>query len=115
MKKTLTRKGLKEISLSPYPGVCFVTKDPKVFKRAALELYDRQEDLDGKSGRFLQGPSWYHPHTSLVWWTSNEVLAHEMAHVVFGLFDTVGIRTECGNDEPFCYMLSYLIFETTSK
>lgn len=113
MKRRLTRDKLRELSLRPYPGMVFVTKDRKAFVRAAKELFGRDEDLTGKCGRFLQGPSWYHPHTALVWWSKPENLAHELAHTVFGIFDTVGINPSCGNDEAFCYMLSQLFLEAT--
>ena len=112
-KPKLTRTRLRELSLRPYPGVVFVTKDRKAFERAAKELFNRDEDLRGKAGRFLQEPCWYHPHTALVWWSRPETLAHELAHVVFGVFDNVGIRCESGNEEPFCYLLSQLYLEAT--
>ena len=115
MKRKLTRTKLREIPLRPYPGVVFVTKDRKAFVRAAKELFNRDEDLRGKAGRFLQEPTWYHPHTVLVWYSNPATLAHELAHVVFGVFDSVGINPCCGNDEPFCYMLSQLFLEATQK
>jgi hypothetical protein len=115
MKKKITRNNLIELPLRPYPGMVFVTKNRKAFERAAMELFGREEDLRGKAGRFLMEPSWYHPHTALVWYSSPAVLAHELAHVIFGIFDTVGIRAESGNEEPFCYMLSQLFMEATEK
>lgn len=115
MTRRLTRKNLRELTLRPYPGMVFVTKDRKAFELAAKQLLDRDEDVRGKAGRFLQGPSWYHPHTAIVWWTTPATLAHELAHVIFGVFDNVGITVECGNEEPFCYMLSQLFMEATEK
>jgi len=113
MKKKLTRTGLKEIPLRPYPGMVFVTKNRKAFELAAKQLFGRDEDLRGKAGRFLQESSWYHPHTALIWYSTPATLAHELAHVVFGIFDTVGIRPTSGSEEPFCYMLSQLFLEAT--
>ena len=114
-KPRLTRTHLRGIPLRPYPGMVFVTRNREAFKRAAKELFNREEDLRGKAGRFLQEPTWYHPHTSLVWWSTPETLAHELAHCVFGVFDNVGIHSQCGNEEPFCYLLSQLFLEATQK
>ena len=114
-KRELTRAGLRGVSFRPYPGSVFVTRDKRVFERAARELFGREEDLSGKAGRFLQEGCWYHPHVALVWYSSPHVLAHELSHVVFGIFDTVGIQPSSGNEEPFCYMLSQLFLEATEK
>ena len=110
-KPKLTRTRLRELSLRPYPGMVFVTKDRKAFERAAKELFNRDEDLRGKAGRFLQEPCWYHPHTALVWWTKPETLAHELAHVVLDIFGCCGIDPSSGSGEPFCYLLSQLYLE----
>lgn len=114
-KKKLNKQGLRELTLRPYPGVVFVTKDRKAFVRAARDLFGRDEDLRGKAGRFLQEPCWYHPHTALVWWSNPETLAHELAHVCFGVFDMIGADPREGREEPFCYLLSQLYLEATQK
>jgi hypothetical protein len=93
----------------------FVTKDRKAFERASKELFDRDEKLTMQAGRFLAGPTWYHPHTALVWWTKPETLAHELGHVVLDIFETVGINPVSGGGEPFCYLLSQLFLEATQR
>ena len=114
-KNKLTRADLKELPLRPYPGYVFVTRNRKAFVRAAKELFDTDEDLTGKCGRFLGGASWYHPFTYLVWYSSPETLAHELAHVIFALFECVGIDPREAREEPFCYMLSQLILEANQR
>ena len=114
-KNKLTRTHLKELPLRPYPGFILVTRNRKAFVRAAKELFDEAEDLTGKCGRFRMGPSWYHPFTAVVWYSSPETLAHELAHVIFAIFDHVGIDPRDGREEPFCYMLSQLILEANTK
>lgn len=111
--RTLTRTKIKELPLRPYPGMVFVTKDRKAFERAAMELWNRDERQNGIAqwGRFVAGPSWYHPHTALIWWTKPETLAHELAHVILDTFERVGIDPVSGQGEPFCYMLSQLFLE----
>jgi hypothetical protein len=112
MRNKLTRANLKELPLRPYPGMVFVTRNRKAFERASLELFGRQESITVQVGRFVAGPSWYHPHVALVWWSKPETLAHELAHVVLDLFETVGIDPRSGGGEPFCYMLSQLYLES---
>jgi len=112
-KKKLTRTGLRELPLRPYPGMVFVTKDWKAFARACRELFNRDERHTNQAGRFVCGPSWYHPFTAIVWWTKPETLAHELSHVVLDIFETVGIDPVSGQGEPFCYMLSQLFLEAT--
>lgn len=116
MKRTLTRTKLKELPLRPYPGMVFVTKDRKAFERAAKELWDRDERHVGpeQKGRFVAGASWYHPFTALIYWTEPETLAHELAHVILDIFETVGIDPVSGQGEPFCYMLSQLFLEANT-
>jgi hypothetical protein len=115
MKKKLTRTNLREIPLRPYPGMVFVTRDRKAYELAAKELFDRDEKLTVQHGRFVAGGSWYHEHTALVWWTTPETLAHELAHVVLDIFERVGIDPISGGGEPFCYLLSQLFLDTTQK
>lgn len=106
-------KSTKLIRLSPYPGIVLVTQDWDDFATLAKKLLDRDEEQYGKAGRFVSGPSKLHPYTSIVWWTNPATLAHEMAHIVFATFDLVGIQdASCGNEEPFCYLLSQLITDT---
>ncbi len=40
---------------------------------------------------------------------SPEIIAHECAHFVGGLFEDRGIFPDFKNDEPFCYMLSWSV------
>ncbi len=112
VKRKLHRKHLKEIPLRPYPGMVFVTQNAKAFERACRELLGEEEHLTHQAGRFRQGPSWYHPHVAIVYWTTPETLAHELAHVVFGVFDTIGADPAEGREEPFCYLLSQLFLES---
>lgn len=106
-------KSTKLIRPCPYPGIVLVTQDWGDFAKLAKKLLDRDEEQHGKAGRFVSGPSKLHPFTYLVFWTGYAQLAHEMAHIVFAIFDLVGIQdASCGNEEPFCYLLSQLITDT---
>lgn len=106
-------KSTKRLRLCPYPGIVLVTQDWGDFAMLAKKLLDRDEQQYGKAGRFLGGPSKLHPFTYLVFWTGYAQLAHEMGHVVFDIFEVVGIPdASCGNNEPFLYLLSQLITDT---
>lgn len=106
-------KSTKRLRLSPYPGILLVTQDWDDFAMLAKKLLDRDEEAYGKVGRYVGGPSKMHPYTYIVFWTTPATLAHEMAHIVFAVFDLVGIQdASCGNEEPFCYLLSQLITDT---
>lgn len=106
-------KSTKRLRLSPYPGIVLVTQDWDDFAMLAKKLLDRDEERYDKAGRFLSGPSKLHPYTHIVFWTGYAQLAHEMGHIVFATFDLVGIQdASCGNEEPFCYLLSQLITDT---
>lgn len=39
-------------------------------------------------------------------------IAHECKHIVNYIFNDRGIKLEIGNDEPECYLLSYLVNKT---
>jgi hypothetical protein len=36
-------------------------------------------------------------------------LAHEINHLVFRLFESLGISTDANHSEPFCYLHSYIM------
>ena len=114
----MTRQAkVKKIHMTPYPGVVFVTKNKAQFIKLAKDFFKADEDLvdalKGSSGYYLSGATKHETHTALVWWTTHASLAHEMAHVVFDVFDYVSVGSaDCGNNEPFCYLLGQLISET---
>ena len=114
-KNKLTKTNLKILPLRPYPGYVIVTRNRKAYERAAKELFGVEDKIINQYGRFQGGSTWWHPYTYVLWYSSPETLAHELAHVIFAIFDTVGIDPRAGGEEPFCYMLSQLILETNSK
>lgn len=107
-------KRTKQLRLSPYPGIVLVTDDWDEFNKLSKKLLDRAHEEQGtRAGRFVAGSSPLHPHTAIVFWTTYATLAHEMAHVIFDLFEGIGIPDPGGCDnEPFCYLLSQLMTDT---
>ena len=49
--------------------------------------------------------------TYIIWGETPGSLAHEIAHVIFSVFDSAGIPTDRVNDEAFCYLLDTLLTE----
>ncbi len=106
-------KSTKRLHLSPYPGIVLVTQNWDDFAMLAKKLLDRDEDNHNVAGRYVGGSSKLNSITYIAFWTTTATLAHEMAHIVFAIFDLVGIQdASCGNEEPFCYLLSQLITDT---
>lgn len=66
--------------------------------------FDDGEEADGltctlDSGSFIVG----------VFDKSPGTMAHEMAHVAMEIIDRAGFDAQAGNQEPFCYLLGYLV------
>ena len=103
---------MKEISLRPYNGRLYVAKTAKGYEKAHKKLFDTPDVLtcahDGRfSGREGKDGQW----TYLVWGKTTPPLAHELAHVVFHVFERCGIDPRGGREEPFCYLLSQLLLD----
>lgn len=86
-------------------GIKF-TRSRKEYAKAveAADGFDDGEPADGltctlDSGGFIVGVFTRDPGT----------LAHEMAHVALEIIDRAGFTAEAGNQEPFCYLLGYLV------
>ena len=105
---------MKELSLRPYSGRLFVVKTVKQYEKAHKKLFKTPDILScAQNGRFTGGEGKDGMWTYLVWGKYQSVLAHEMAHVVLHVFERCGINPQEGNGEPFCYMLSQLLLEST--
>lgn len=103
---------MKKLYLRPYPGVIKLCKSRKEYRREHKKLFGKDIDMTGKFGRMdgkwcdsTMTPVW------LVWAVDDASLAHEFAHVIFRVFELVGINPTEARNEPFCYMLSQLLLE----
>lgn len=103
---------MKTLTLRPYPGTLLVCETRKEFKREYRKLFgDNNHGLTPSNKGRMAGRYCKKRVTYLVWASSPAVMAHEVAHVLFSVFDTAGIPTNGVNDEAFCYMLSTLVEE----
>ena len=109
---------MKRILLTPYPGVVHVTRNLSDYQRVHKRLTGRADGSMHESmvGRMtpLERKGCARQYLVLA---RNEcgrgasTLAHELSHVVFNLFELVGIDPAACQGEPFCYMLGHLIDE----
>jgi len=100
---------MKKIKLRPYPGVLWVAKTQKAFKRKHKILF-YQEAEDVGYGKMVTNGEQY-----LIYASSIPILVHELSHAVIYLFEHVGIPIDPKNDEAFCYMLGHLVDKITKE
>ena len=109
MKKTI----LKELSLRPYHGRLFVATTKKDYEAAHKKLFKTPDVLScASAGRFTGGEGHDGMWTYLVFADEPHTLAHELSHVLFAVFERVGMDPQDSGGEAFCYMLSQLMLET---
>jgi hypothetical protein len=104
---------MKEISLRPYTGRLFLAKSRKDYETGHRRKFGADDTplTEATRGRFAAGAGPDGMWTYIVWAEDAPTLAHEMAHVVFALFDRVGINAHDSGGEAFCYMLSQLLID----
>jgi len=101
---------MKELSLRPYNGRLFIAKSKKDYEDGHAKLFKKPDVLScAQAGRMTGGEGKDGMWTYLIWANDAPALSHEIAHVVFHVFERCGIDPVSGNGEPFCYMLSQLM------
>lgn len=103
------------LSLRPYNGNLYVVRSRKEYERQHKRLFKTPDILTcAQAGRFNGGEGKDGFWTYLIFAESSHVLAHELTHCLFHVFDRCGIDPREANGEPFCYMLSQLLMEAES-
>jgi hypothetical protein len=106
---------VRKLSLRPYHGTIWLCDSMeelhKAYKREVKKPYGYIGD-DPKGGRFvlLEGKGLV-DRVFLVYGHKLAHVAHEFAHVLLIVFETIGHDPRKGDGEPFCYMLSQLLLE----
>lgn len=101
---------LNELSLRPYTGRLFVAKTAKQYEKAHTKLFKTPDVINcSQAGRFSGGEGRDGMWTYLVYASSAPTMAHEMAHVVFHVFERCGIDPRDSGGEAFCYLLAQLL------
>jgi len=104
---------LKELSITPYPGRAFLAKSRKDFLKAYSALFNQKCDLeDGTDGYCAYGQHSKDGSVIYLLWAQGmktPILAHELSHLIFMIFERVGIAPLSSGGEPFCYMMTHLL------
>lgn len=106
----------KEISLRPYPGVLWVAKNAKEYKKAQRKVFkvvDPHDEGEVIGGKFFAGENKEGSWAYMIWADSRHYLVHEISHVLMHLFDRCGIDPRDSGGEAFCYMIQTLFEEAT--
>ena len=104
----------KELSLRPYTGKLWVAKNVDDYHKTQRKLF-KEHDPDkltgAEGGRFFAGAGKDDCWTYLVWADNMPYMVHELAHVLFHVFERCGIDPRDSGGEGFCYMLHTLVEE----
>ena len=112
----MSKQKPKELSLRPYNGRLFVASSVEQYEAAHKKLFAVTDILNcTQVGRFVGGEGKDGNWTYLIWASAPHNLAHEVSHCVLHVFERCGIDPREGGGEPFCYMLSQLLLETTER
>lgn len=104
---------MKELSLRPYPGRLFVARSKKDYEIGHKRLFKTPDILTcGIGGRFCGGEGMDGMWTYLVYAETTSVMAHELSHVIFAVFERCGINPADSGGEVFCYTLQQLMNES---
>lgn len=109
---------MKELSLRPYPGRVFLCRSMAELRREHRRLTknDIGESSENSHGLMAvvknekTGKRIY-----LVTADTPSCLAHEFSHVIFSLFDYVGMDPRDSQGEAFCYLLDRLLQDAGVK
>lgn len=99
------------LPLSPYPGGVLLVNSRKEFYRQYKKYTKKEWPHGDAAGTTVQLTSRDDDAFWLVHAENVPDLSHELGHVLFLLFQRIGSDPTCGNQEPFCYMMSHLMKE----
>lgn len=103
---------LKKLSLRPYNGNLYVTNSRKEYEAQHKRILKTPDILNrDQAGRFDGGEGRDGMWTYIIFASSPAVLAHELSHCLFHVFERCGMDPRDSGGEAFCYMLSQLMLE----
>lgn len=101
---------MRRVSLRPYFGKLILAETREEYDRLCKRIFKQENCLtDDKAGQMSFGADSNDILTYLVYADDNAILAHELSHVIFHLFETAGIDPSDSGGEAFCYLLSTLM------
>lgn len=103
---------MAEISLRPYNGKLYFTKTAKQYMKAHKKLFKTPDIIKCDVGaKFTGGEGTDGFWTYLIYANEPHTLAHEVAHVVFHIFERCGLNPSDSGGEAFCYFLSQIMLD----
>lgn len=101
-----------ELSLRPYNGRLFYCKTKKEYERETERLFSKPDVIGcACEARFSGGEGVDGQWTYMVYAKTAPLLAHELSHVLFHVFERCGMDPRDSGGEAFCYMLGQLMME----
>lgn len=103
----------KQLSLRPFSGHLWVATTREDYEKADRRIFKTPDVLTcATEGRFSGGQGKDGVWTYLVYAESAPVMAHELSHALFAVFEHCGINPADSGGEVFCYMLQQLLEES---
>lgn len=103
---------MKKLSLRPYHGNLYIAKTRKEYERQHEKLFKTPDLLTcAQAGRFNGGEGRDGMWTYIIYAENSAVLAHELMHCLFHVWERAGMDPRDSGGEAICYMLSQLMLE----
>lgn len=103
-----------QLSLRPYNGNLYIAKTRKEYERQHLALFAQPDILTcAQAGRFNGGEGKDGTWSYLIFAENPSVLAHELMHCLFHVWERCGMDPRDSGGEAICYMLSQLMVDAS--
>lgn len=103
----------KQLSLRPFSGHLWVATTREDYEKVHRRIFKTPDVLTcAQVGRFSGREGSDGIWTYLVYAESASVMAHELCHVLFAVFERCQINPSDSMGEVFCYMLQQLLEES---
>lgn len=99
-----------KVSLRPYNGNLHVANSRDEYELLHKKLFKTADVLTcAEAGRMSGGEGKDGTWTYLIYADDASVMAHELSHVIFHVFERCGMDPRDSGGEAFCYLLSQLM------
>jgi hypothetical protein len=94
----------------------FLASSKRDYERSHIKLFKQPDVLTcDQGGRFSAGGGKDGLWTYLIWANTPKSLVHEICHVVLHVFERCGMDPRECQGEPFCYMVSQILWDCNFK
>jgi len=103
---------MKKLSLRPYPGNLYFCKTKSDYEKGHKKLFESNDFISkNQCGRFFGSEDDNGNWTYIIWGKDFPNISHEICHVILHLFQRIEVDPRESNGEPFCYLLSQLLYD----